>query len=606
MAALTQQQQASLNDQLDKARAFVKLYPKDELVGDTSIEAWRQWFELYTGTKVHVEITTDTDKVQLNGDGTWTLGLKLDDHVSAGYHEKCHVIFSPFDEIRTAGSITANKMNNPAIRHMVNVLEDAKIEWLGDRFLWPTLAIRDNHRADLMRQTLDKPTLAVIGGDTNPFGNAANVSSALLKTVYGLPMINLDPIVEDLLTVFHDDIEAAVKDFGGWHGLGDKMASVRLAIRMAEYLKWKENTQPPEPPEPSDSEPEEPCDDNEEQPGDSNDGDNDGDNGDDNTDGNEPDDSGQSEDSSGGMSDGELDDLMEEIEKQTKREVTRAQRRKGRLAPPVSTGGNYDNHHPYRQYDVPGDEPPLHKKLRSMLDSIAEPLSLPRPSTRGRINPRRLHALQNGDMRVFTTRPKTRGPVLIMVDCSGSMSCRCASCAEAYIVDLDKSNPKPIGEHISSGDASWQIARSIARSVGYDAEVYGFDGNGSTSPANIGRVIPRQQPKHGHFGGGTPICTALDFIERRLGGNTKEATIVFITDGMPNSCPAPNGNGVTHSMEIASRLNAGGADFVAIQIGSFRDIFPSSLCLKIPTDWGGILTEDLASIGDAIKHIRGR
>jgi len=171
---------------------------------------------------------------------------------------------------------------------------------------------------------------------------------------------------------------------------------------------------------------------------------------------------------------------------------------------------------------------------------------------------------------------------------------------------MDRQKPKPIGEYIPCGDASWQIARSIARSVGYDAEVYGFDGNGGYAPAAIGRVIPRQQPKHGHFGGGTPICTALSFVEQRLGGNTKQATIVFITDGMPNACPAPMGNGVTHSMEIASRLNEGGADFVAIQLGNFRDIFPSSLCLKIPSDYGGVLTDDLASIGDAIKHIRGR
>ena len=612
MAALTQQQQTSLNDQLDKARAFVKLYPKDELVGDTSIEAWQQWFELYTGTKVHVEITTDTDKVQLNHDGTWSLGLKLDDHVSAGYHEKCHVIFSPFDEIRKAGDITASKMNSPAIRHIVNVLEDAGIERLGDRLLWPTLAIRDNHRAALMRETLEDPVLAVIGGLPGNHGSAANISSGILKTVYDLPMINLDPIVEDVLTVFRDDIEAAVKDLRGWQGFGDKMASVRLAIRIAEYLKWKDRKQPPEPPEGGAGEPGEgevteqpdggcimP------EPADSDDGDSDGDH---STDGLDDVDTEMTEDDIGGdISDGDLDDMIKDIEKQVKREVTSIQRRKGKQAPPVSTGGNYDQHHPYHQYDVPGDEPPLHKKLRSMLDSIAEPLSFPRQSTRGRINPRRLHALQHGDMRVFQTRPKTRGPVMIMVDCSGSMGCRCAKCTEAYITSLERyPSGKPEGERIPCGDASWQIARSIARSVGYDAEVYGFDGNGSTDPTAIGRVLPRQQPKHAHFGGGTPICTALSFIERRLGGNASQATIVFITDGMPNQCPAPTGNGVTHSMEIASRLNAGGADFVAIQLGNFRDIFPSSLCLKIPSDYGGVLTDDLASIGDAIKHIRGR
>ena len=603
MTALSGPQQTSLNDQLDKARAFVKLYPKDELVGDTSIEAWQQWFELYTGTKVHVEITTDTDKVQLNSDGTWSLGLKLDDHVSAGYHEKCHVIFSPFDEISKAGSITASKMGDPRIKYIVNVLEDAKIEWLGDRFLWPALAIRENHRAALMQQTLDDPVRAVIGGIPNNYGDAANIASGILKTVYDLPMINLDPIVEDLLTVFHDDIEAAVKDFGGWHGIGDKMTSVRLAIRMAEYLKWKEQAQPPKPPE---GDPGEPSDDGESQPADPNDDDSGDSGGGDSPDDSESDDATQ-DDSRGGISDVDLDDLIEDIEKQVKREVTKTQRRKGQLAPPVSTGANYDKHHPYKEYDVPGEEPPLHKKLRSMLDSIAEPLNLPRQSTRGRINARRLHALQHGDMKVFTNRPKTRGPVLIMVDCSGSMGCRCASCTESYIKSLEKyQNPKPEGEYIPSGDASWQIARSIARSVGYDAEVYGFDGDGGSAPASIGRVIPRQQPKHAHFGGGTPICTALSFIERRLGGNTKQATIVFITDGMPNSCPAPGSNGVTHSMEIASRLNAGGADFIAIQLGSFRDIFPSSLCIKIPADYGGVLTDDLSSISDAIKHIRGR
>jgi len=187
------------------------------------------------------------------------------------------------------------------------------------------------------------------------------------------------------------------------------------------------------------------------------------------------------------------------------------------------------------------------------------------------------------------------------------MGCRCASCTESYIASLEKyHNPKPEGEYIPCGDASWQKARSIARSVGYDAEVYGFDGNGGSVPTSIGRVLPRQQPKHMLFGGGTPICTALSFIERRLGGNANQATIVFISDGMPNQCPAPMSNGVTHSMEIASRLNAGGADFVAIQLGDFRDIFPSSLCIKIPSDYGGVLTDNLASISDAIKHIRGR
>ena len=236
---LTPEQQRDLADQLQVAERWVAGYPIGRVVGDTSLQAWKEWFELHTGTTVHVEITTDTDMVGLNSDGSWTLGLKLDDPESSGYHEKCHVIFSPFDEINKAGDITAAKMNDPSIRDIVNCLEDCKIELLGDRFLWPMMDIRNHHRAQLIRPMLQHPSIAIIGLN-GEYGSGPNVSKGILSTVYDLPTICVDPIVNDVLARFHDDILRAVTDLGGWHGLGDKMASVKLAIRIAEYLKWKQ------------------------------------------------------------------------------------------------------------------------------------------------------------------------------------------------------------------------------------------------------------------------------------------------------------------------------------------------------------------------------
>ena len=620
MTAVTPQQQANLEDQLYAAKEFAALYPVQRVVGDTSLQAWKEWFELYTGTEVHVEVTRDTDKVGLNRDGTWTLGLKLDDAESAAHHEKCHVMFSPFDEINKAGSIAAQKLNDSRIKYIVNVLEDARIERLGDKY-WPTMDIRNNHRAALIRGAMKNQAACVIGFDAadpqhnRPYCGSEDISRALLHLVYDLPMISLDPVVDDVLSVFHDDIRAATNNMGGWMGLGDKMASVKLAIRIADYLAWKE---PPKddpiddltgevPPtkepstESSDSEGEEATGEGK---------------------GNKPDDcSGDEEDTTSsagsdgvydaddtqpGITEDELSDMMADIEKETNKGTSVIKRRvaaKQRLNEMTSKSDGIK--HPMNYVvNMEFESPPLHEKLRSMLDSTAEPLSRARQSTRGRINPRRIHAIQHGDMKVFTHKPKTKGPIIIMVDCSGSMGCQCEACHELHSERYARRyGTTQKDSSMQPAKAAWQIARTLVKSLGQDAAVYGFDGNYG---CNLSKPIGNSQPTHGNHSGGTPICTALTFVEEQLGSDTKHATVVFITDGMPNSCPGSGGNsGVEHSQIIANRLNTAGTDFIAIQLGSFQDIFPSSLCIKIP-DRDGVLIKDMLSIGEAIKHIRGR
>ena len=626
MAVLTPQQASSLRTQLEEAKKFADSYPVGRLVGDTSLEAWKEWFELYTGTKVHVEVTHDTDKVGLNHDGSWTLGLKLDDEESAAHHEKCHVMFSPFDEINKAGSIAADKLADPRIKFMVNVFEDARIEWLGDKY-WPTMQIRNNHRAALIRDALGGTSTSVVGFDaedpqhTRPYGNAKDLSRALLFLVYELPMISLDPVIDDVLDVFKDDIQSTIHNLGGWMGLGDKMASVKLAIRIADYLKWKEppkdsptedepppDDEPPtdEPPTEPDDEPSDIQDDSDKPPGEGQGGKPDDCSGDDDESTSSAGSDGEydADDTLPGITEDELSDMLGEIEKEANRGTSVIKRRvaaKQRLGELSCKSDGIE--HPMRYAtDMQFESPPLHEKLRSMLDSLPEPISRPRQSTRGRVNPRRVHAIQHGDMKVFTKQPKTRGPVFIMVDCSGSMSCPCEECHAYHVERGKKIRLVEDGSTMLPAKASWQIARAIAKSVGQEAEVYGFDGNWN---CRISKPPSDSQPVHASHGGGTPICSALSFIENRVGSDTKGTTVVFITDGQPSPCPGGNRNGVEHTQVIANRLHAAGADFIAIQLGDFIDVFPSSLCIKIPDSYG-IRIDDMATISTAIKHIRGK
>ena len=138
-------------EQIVEAQAWVERYPIDKTVGDIPLQAWKESFELETGTIVRVEVTTDTDKVGRESDGQWVVGLKLDDHWSAGLHEQCHMRWSPFDEVVKAGEEAARLMGQPHIRSIVNVIEDPRIENIGN-YWWPAVEIGNNHRAALLRE----------------------------------------------------------------------------------------------------------------------------------------------------------------------------------------------------------------------------------------------------------------------------------------------------------------------------------------------------------------------------------------------------------------------------------------------------------------------
>ena len=150
-----QQVAKAIVENIEEAHAWLERYPLDKTVGDIPMEAWKQAFELETGSIVEVEETYDTDKIGRKADGSWAVGLKLDDHWSAGIHEKGHMRWSPFDEVTKAGEAVAKQMNRPEIANLTNVIEDVRIENMCD-YWWPAVEVGANHRAALLRAMIER------------------------------------------------------------------------------------------------------------------------------------------------------------------------------------------------------------------------------------------------------------------------------------------------------------------------------------------------------------------------------------------------------------------------------------------------------------------
>ncbi|MBI5164657.1 MAG: VWA domain-containing protein [Magnetospirillum sp.] len=147
-----------------------------------------------------------------------------------------------------------------------------------------------------------------------------------------------------------------------------------------------------------------------------------------------------------------------------------------------------------------------------------------RPSRKGRLDPRRVHAVAVGEARVFLAagkRPAVNTAVHILLDSSASMRERmaltsrcCAALAQALSrtgisVGITAFPGEPIG---AKGPTVVPILR-----------------HGEAVHANVG-VPP---------GGQTPLAEALWWVLQRLAARTEERRIVLIlTDGAPDDSTA--------------------------------------------------------------------
>ena len=646
------------HDEYQKASAFADKYAGGMLIGDYSIETYRAWYNTLTEGPAYVLWTEDTDSVYKDRNGGWHFGLKKSDHVSASQHEAAHAKWTPFSYAKAV----AERMQDNRVSDIANIIEDRRIEFLADVW-WQGSHIYDRHRADLIRNLMERRANGLADVITRPahahplYANgehgldtdadkafikvledlikcnpnskssmekwdAEAVSSAILATVYGLPMFIQDELVTAIIAEFGDKVRAAGMSF-------DNYAAVRVAVEIACFMDWWPTRpagctfggggvqQSDEPPESGEGEgtlptPDDAGDDSEQQ--------------------DESQDEGQDEDTAGnGQSGpGSGDGTTKPWEEQKADGVTKLEKLAAMeevaeeiIAEHVKTESSMVAEHIKREarhlsmtdghnasiLNVETQPIPRDARVRAMLDSMADITRSSLLRNAGVVTPK-VWQIRQGNLKVFKQPPKKRGQTLIFVDCSTSMSCHCTTC-----------NGNPTDQY-NSGYKAWQAAGAIARATG-NAEVYGFAGDGF-----IAKMPPGHQPEcknrvgtRAHeLSGSTPICYALLYAEQLLQGGEANSTLVVITDGAPSNyepCRAIHdrtsqetgiSSGMLCTRKVADRLHNAGADFVAVTINYATrqgDInpFPASITTNLRTH---NKMEDMAGLGHAIRHIRGR
>ena len=198
---------------------------------------------------------------------------------------------------------------------------------------------------------------------------------------------------------------------------------------------------------------------------------------------------------------------------------------------------------------------------------------------RGRVTGRAWQASALGNMNVFRKKPNTQGDIVILVDMSGSMGCGCGTCS-GEVLDMRPAKCTSYYDHIGenpdlglsktgvpsyrkplhspcTGDPNWDEARAkySATSNGKrksaawlakqtvsaiterfpSAKVYGFSDGSETGTV----IAPLEHRKwlndsgRGLFGGGTPTCGGLQFVQDAISGSASSTTAILIMDGGP-------------------------------------------------------------------------
>ena len=198
---------------------------------------------------------------------------------------------------------------------------------------------------------------------------------------------------------------------------------------------------------------------------------------------------------------------------------------------------------------------------------------------RGRVTGRAWQASALGNMNVFRKKPNTQGDIVILVDMSGSMGCGCGTCSGEvldmrpakciYYYDHIGENPdlaltasakrsyrknlhspcKPdIGwdeasakrSAISNGkrkSAAWLAKQTVSAITERfpSAKVYGFSDGSETGTVIAPLEHRRWLNDSGRklFGGGTPTCGGLQFVQDAISGSASSTTAILIMDGGP-------------------------------------------------------------------------
>ena len=261
-----------------------------------------------------------------------------------------------------------------------------------------------------------------------------------------------------------------------------------------------------------------------------------------------------------------------------------------------------------------------------------------------------------GDMQVFKRPPDTLGDVVVMTDMSGSMGCGCQKCfsyeetaaitCSMVNMHAGRDSDQPLihsfpyegntgvrrYSHISNGDGTatcivpnpadiikdrWsngalarEVVTAISNRFSNQTKVFGFSSGGYRTGAKIAEFPKGLYPNHRgyeEFGGGTPTCSAMDYMNDLLAGSMSRTAGVFIADGTPGSggmmkdLPIKNCDSM-HYRHLAESFAKRGMRFGVVSVGYMQ--FPTDIP-NAKTAWIKS-TDDLAQLAPLFNHLAGR
>ncbi len=541
------------------------------------INAWTEAFKIVADTdKVEVHVLDDDDApdfVQKERDGSWKIGINPNGDRRHAVHEACHQIFSQWRLTKEAQAWLAN----PNVKYLYKAIEDARIDMLGSA--WFHQDLTGFHKEELAK-TKEMAEIA-----------DKHIAGAVTSYLYDLGYGTTDKPIQETLDYFKDELALATVS-------PDPQASLELAIKMAEYLQWRQAELPPGEPEESDLE----GDGEGEGEGDGEGEGSEGDTGEDESEG-----AGKDSDTGGKDSGAPPPPRSSTPPKPKPKPLPKPLERKlekslSKIKPPpekkraLSTGATYDTGRLERpmapiDYGKSDDKTDFeryphtvaYKTLRQeqiVLDERTKIFMHSQDDVYGQVLKRtgqpshKAWQLAHGNTKVFTHPPKKRGKLVCLVDLSGSMGCWCQKCKSA--------RSEIHGRHVQNGYVAFQVVGALSTQHP-DIEVFGFCHDDSEN--YITPFQPGMQPicrRSGEVPSENPDCAALMWLERYVSG--QDTTAIIISDGQPvypaGGCSRPS----DHLKKVASRMANSGTKFASVLINTPNDsLYPAVISANVNT-----------------------
>jgi hypothetical protein len=528
-------------------------------------------------------------------DGSWQISVGENNLTTADVMRMASTML--FTISKGVIEAVTKRMADTRVYQIASTIERARTEWLGD--MWFNSTMFDETRVSELS----------MGINQHMSKQPDDLRGAVRKTIYDVPGVISDPIINAAMNRFNAEIKAAVRSL-------DRAATLNLAVDIADYMKWRENGGKQG-----------------DQPGDSpippSEGEGEGDGGDGNGDG-EPEGVGNSSNSNDGdgrsrvtpqggggsgrlsqqpqqpqrepdESDFESDtsDNRKRIKRNIKSNITRrknkaaatgkspAKKRMERMKarvhgvymppgiPTIQRGrntGEFDGEHDVHVLDIGGEPIDLDEYTKLTLGTyLGNRPPAGQLRKRGRVSP--MHAWKlavKGDTRIFQRPPLMQGHVSVLVDISGSMGCWCNDCVNKYPDDL-------------SAYLAWQVTGLLGQ-LHPTAEVFAYSG-GSRARAKIIPLGAGEQPagcaRRDSLSGGTPTCTAMLYFKDHLKSRPSGTTAIIVTDGGPDAC---YGYGMNHVDYIGNEMLSAGIKFGTVFIGQGRYLnLPAEVSVNVQT-----------------------